>query len=210
MLATSGGASVWYQFTPTSSGVYTANTFGSNFDTLLAVYTATTDPASVDKLSEVASNDDANTGTASSVTFNVIAGTTYFVAVDGYNDGTGPAEGTFVLNLTPSTSGPTIAAFTPSTGNVGTSVIITGTGFTGAVVSDLRRHSRPPFSCEHRHADHRRRSRSTRHHRPNPGHRQRGPHGHQRTVLRGAAESPANDNFASAATPHGHFRQRAG
>ena len=124
-----GGASVWYNFTPVSSGVYSANTFGSNFDTLLAVYTG----SSVDMLSEVASNDDANTGVASSVTFNVVAGTTYYIAIDGYNDGTGPAEGTFTLSLMPSTNGPTITDFTPTTGNVGTSVIITGTSFTGAI-----------------------------------------------------------------------------
>ncbi len=128
-----GGASVWYKFTPASSGVYTANTFGSNFDTLLAVYTASDVPPTVDMLTEVASNDDANTGTASSVTFNVFAGTTYYIAIDGFSDGTGPAEGTFQLNLTPSTNAPTITDFTPTTGNVGTSVIITGTSFTGVI-----------------------------------------------------------------------------
>ena len=124
-----GGASVWYKFTAPSTGVYAVDTFGSNFDTLLAVYTG----SFVDSLNEVASDDDANTGVASSLTFNATAGTTYDIAIDGFNDGTGPAEGNFVLNLTPSTSGPTITDFTPTTGNIGTSVIITGTNFTGAL-----------------------------------------------------------------------------
>ena len=34
-----GGASVWYQWKAPASGLYTFDTFGSNFDTLLAVYT---------------------------------------------------------------------------------------------------------------------------------------------------------------------------
>ena len=122
-----GGASVWYVWTAPTTGVYSLNTFGSNFDTLLAVYTG----AAVSALTEVASNDDANTGVASSVTFNAMAGTVYHFAVDGFNDGTGPAEGNFTLNLAPSLSGPTITDFTPASGNVGTPVIITGTNFTG-------------------------------------------------------------------------------
>ena len=124
-----GGASVWYVWTAPSTGVFTLNTFGSSFDTLLAVYTG----AAVNALTEIVSNDDAGTGVTSSVTFNAVAGTVYYFAVDGYNGGTGPAEGSFVLNLAPSLSAPTISDFTPGSGNVGTSVIITGTGFTGTI-----------------------------------------------------------------------------
>ena len=100
---------------PRFLGVYTANTFGSNFDTLLAVYTAEFEPGERRVARRGRQNDDANTGTASSVTFNVSAGTTYYIAIDGFNDGTGPAEGTFQLNLTPSANGPTITDFTPAT-----------------------------------------------------------------------------------------------
>ena len=71
----------------------TINTSGSNFDTLLAVYTGN----SVSVLTAVASNDDANYpfNLTSSVTFHVVAGQTYHIAVDGWNG----AAGNIVLNL---------------------------------------------------------------------------------------------------------------
>ena len=98
-----GGASVWYRWVAPSTGVATFDTFGSGFDTVLAVYTG----PSVDALTPVASNDDAlGWKWTSQAGFPVSAGTTYYIAVDGYNDGTsGPAKGTFSLNwdLTPST-----------------------------------------------------------------------------------------------------------
>jgi hypothetical protein len=48
------GRSIWYQWTAPSTGVFTIHTVGSNFDTLLGVYTGT----SVEALTLVASNDD--------------------------------------------------------------------------------------------------------------------------------------------------------
>ncbi len=89
----SGGHSVWWTWTAPSSGLVTIDTHGSNFDTLLAVYTGT----SVSSLTRVASNDDdtANRTLTSRVTFNAVAGVTYHIAVDGY-DG---AQGTIQLHL---------------------------------------------------------------------------------------------------------------
>ena len=69
------------------SGSVTINTFGSNFDTLLAVYSGTS--ANVLVLVPVASNDDSGSGRQSSVTFSAVGGTTYYIAVDGYNGATG-------------------------------------------------------------------------------------------------------------------------
>ena len=74
-----GGASVWWKWTAPSSGVTQITTFGSDFDTLLAVYTGN----SVDGLTEIFSDDDANNVAQSSVAFNATAGTTYKIAVDG-------------------------------------------------------------------------------------------------------------------------------
>ena len=66
------------------------DTTNSGFDTLLAVYTGT----SVGKLKVIANNDDANGGTTSMLSpFNVVKGTTYYIAVDGKNTGTGAAQG---------------------------------------------------------------------------------------------------------------------
>ena len=80
-----GGASVWFRWTAPSSGTVTFNTFGSSFDTLLGVYTGT----DVGTLSWVASNDQTPGSDQSSVTFNATAGTTYRIAVDGWNNQVG-------------------------------------------------------------------------------------------------------------------------
>ena len=65
-------------------------TYGSDFDTLLAVYIGT----SVDALTEVASDDDGGPGLTSRVVFSATGGTTYRIAVDGY----GGDEGNLVLS----------------------------------------------------------------------------------------------------------------
>ena len=83
-----GGGSVWYRWTAPGTGQAVFNTEGSNYDTLLAVYTG----ASVGGLSFVTANDDVQNGVirTSIVTFNATAGTTYRIAVDGWNGETGP------------------------------------------------------------------------------------------------------------------------
>jgi hypothetical protein len=90
-----GGKSVWWTWTATASGTLTIDTSGSNFDTLLGVYTG----SSVSGLTLVpgGSNDDNPAGgtTTSKVTIQVTAGTTYQIAVDGY-DG---VYGTITLHL---------------------------------------------------------------------------------------------------------------
>jgi len=79
-----GGHSVWYRVTAASSGVLSVSTCGSDFDTLLGIYTGT----SVNALTQVASNDD-SCGAQSEVTFPVTAGTDYYAAIDGFSDATG-------------------------------------------------------------------------------------------------------------------------
>src|SRR5215207_5028585 len=91
-----GGKSVWYKWPPQASGTTTKDTAGSNFDTLLAVYTG----GAVNSLTEVASNNDDN-GLQSKVSFTANAGTTYQIAVDGF----GAAAGNINLRLA-STSTP--------------------------------------------------------------------------------------------------------
>ncbi len=87
----SGGASAWWAITLGSAQDLEISTAGSDFDTVLGVYTG----SSVDALSEVASNDDSHSTVASSVTFAADAGVTYYIAVDGY-DG---AYGDVVLSV---------------------------------------------------------------------------------------------------------------
>ena len=64
-----------------------------DFDTTLAVYVG----SGVSSLTLMASNDDDRAGgtLTSAVTFTAVAGTTYRIAVDGYN----AAAGTIVLNI---------------------------------------------------------------------------------------------------------------
>ncbi len=88
-----GGHSVWYSWNAPDTKAVTIDTIGSSFNTLLAVYTGST----LASLSLVASNDDISVGdTQSRVTFTANAGTTYQIAVDGYNG----ASGNLILTLT--------------------------------------------------------------------------------------------------------------
>jgi hypothetical protein len=81
-----GGPSVWYQWTAPASGSVTITTDGSDYDTLLAIYTGN----SVGGLTLIANNDDVQSGVVSSfVTFNANAGTVYKIAVDGWGGDTG-------------------------------------------------------------------------------------------------------------------------
>ena len=77
-----GGASVWSQWTATGAGQVTIDTFGSGFDTTLAVYKG----SSMATLTPVVSNDDAAGTVQSRVSFVVVPGQTYRIAVDGFND----------------------------------------------------------------------------------------------------------------------------
>jgi len=81
----SGGSSVWFRWTAPSTGQFFFNTLGSEFDTLLAVYTGNT----LNHLTPVSSNDDVNSSHASAVSILATSGTTYQVAVDGYEGETG-------------------------------------------------------------------------------------------------------------------------
>jgi hypothetical protein len=75
-----GGHSLWYRWQAPYAGDLTLSTDGSTFDTLLAIYIGT----SLTNLFEVASNDDAFTGTGYSLVLaRVQANQVYFIAVDG-------------------------------------------------------------------------------------------------------------------------------
>jgi len=94
-----GGHSVWYRWIASASTPVTIDTIGSNFDTLLGVYTG----SSVGSLTTIASNDDIDgPGQPSRVSFTPVAGTTYQIAVDGWNG----ATGSITLNWTQSAQPP--------------------------------------------------------------------------------------------------------
>ena len=86
-----GGASRWFGLTPASDGLLTIDTIGSDFDTILAVYTGT----NIFTLNLVTNdNNGAPDGVRSLVRFSARGTTNYLVAVDGVNG----AQGSIILN----------------------------------------------------------------------------------------------------------------
>lgn len=96
----SAAKSVWYRFTAPGAGTIMADTFGSNYDTLLSVYTG-----ACAALTAVpgACNDDAPATVQSQVIFNASGGTTYFFLVAAY----GGVSDTLVFHLSFQAAGPT-------------------------------------------------------------------------------------------------------
>jgi hypothetical protein len=96
-----GTHSAWLSWTAPASGTVTLDTLNSDFDTVLAVYTNLPGASLVvSNIAPVASNDDATNPDAlqSKLTFAARSGTTYFIAVDGY-DPTEYGRIAFRLNL---------------------------------------------------------------------------------------------------------------
>jgi hypothetical protein len=117
---------VWFTYTAASAGSLAADTFGSNYDTILQVYSTTTNCTGLAAVTS-ACNDDSGGTVQSKATFTATAGTTYYFLVSDFNAGGGAL--TFNLNTTPaaaptSTAIPTrsvtntpanTATFTPAT-----------------------------------------------------------------------------------------------
>jgi hypothetical protein len=79
------GASVWYRWTAPASAEVTVDVCNADFDSSLAVYAG----SAVNALTRVARNDDAcgSGGEGSRVTFQAVAGATFNIAVDGFEEG---------------------------------------------------------------------------------------------------------------------------
>ena len=132
-----GGKSIWYQWNAPISGIWNFNTLGSNFDTLLAIYTG----ASINDLVLVVANDDITGGiddVQSRVTFEASQGMLYYIAIDGKNFDTNvppnfdnASAGNVALSWERITAPPTISGFTPTSAAVGNNVDISGAGFLG-------------------------------------------------------------------------------
>lgn len=96
--ASNGGThSVWYQWQAPATSSVTITTAGSNYDTVLGVYTG----LAVSALSLIEQNDDVDAGNVvtSSVTFNATSGVFYRIAVAGFNNqSSGGDVGSITLN----------------------------------------------------------------------------------------------------------------
>jgi hypothetical protein len=85
------GPTVWYSFTPLVDTEIQADTFGSDYDTTLSVYTGTRGA-----LDQLVCNDDAGFSTQSRVRFDAFAGETYFFMVGAFASGPGGTLDFFV------------------------------------------------------------------------------------------------------------------
>ncbi|GEM_PF-755340 len=121
----SATTSAWWRFVPESSGPVTISTYGSSFDTVLAVYAG----PSMSSLIPVTANDDYNYDVSySQVSFYATSGTEYRIAVAGHSS----QAGNYTLTVTggggtPTASASIVAAVTPVArrGVVGSSTPIT-------------------------------------------------------------------------------------
>ena len=84
-IAGSSGKTVWWRWTAPSSGIATFNTFNSNFNTALAVYTG----SALNALTQLAFNDNAGANLNSQLSFRASAGVEYYVLIDGMSNGAG-------------------------------------------------------------------------------------------------------------------------
>jgi len=121
-----GGKSVWFKWTAPMSRAMNISTNRSagNLDTLLQIYTGT----SLNNLEYINGSNDIqdNLNLKSNISFNAYQGTTYYIAIDGALVNGQTAEGTFLLDITPTfrsqgadydNDGQTnIAVFRPSAG----------------------------------------------------------------------------------------------
>ena len=118
-----GGRSVWYEWKAPSNGSVTITTAGSNYDTLLAVYTGN----DVGALTAIAKNDDVQLGVilTSSVTFSATADATYQIAVDGWGGDSGSITLNWTKNGCPSNAIDTVAPVAGRSSG-GQQVVLTG------------------------------------------------------------------------------------
>lgn len=108
-IATSNSTNaVWWRYTAPADGTLTIDTFGSNYDTTLAVFTG----SQVNNLTLVQANDDAGGGLQSRVQFQARSGVQYQIAVAGWSN----RSGSITLNL----------AFSPTSGNMITTSSLSG------------------------------------------------------------------------------------
>ncbi len=91
-------ASVWFDWTAPFSGTVIFDTFGSDFDTTLAAYTG----SAVSSLTKLVENDDDGLNYQSRISFTAVSGTTYHIAVDGYEG----YNGFIVLHWAPMPAAP--------------------------------------------------------------------------------------------------------
>jgi hypothetical protein len=118
-----GGASYWYTYTEFRNGSLRFDTTNSTFNTILAVYTSDSNPASFQTLANVGAAYTTNYTTQGqpSVLVHNLAITRYYIAIDGYQGASGAAH----LNVNFNPANVTLGSGAVSVTNKQTVVTIT-------------------------------------------------------------------------------------
>ena len=110
---------LWFKYTPSSNVRVEANTFGSNFDSTLSVYTGARG-----SLTQIACNDDSGSTLQSRVRFDAIAGTTYYFMVSSLSQASLAGLLFNVIEAPPAFSFvPSVAQFGSVSASTGTAAI---------------------------------------------------------------------------------------
>jgi hypothetical protein len=135
----SSGKSVWCRFTSPTSGAITADTFNSDYDTILSVYTGSC--GNLAAVPDGCNDDDPRDGAQSKVSFQAAAGTTYYFMVSASNNDGGNLAFHLTSLSAPSTATPTATptpalSATPAAGHLAPAVaMIIGVLALGALVA---------------------------------------------------------------------------
>jgi hypothetical protein len=81
----SGGPSVWFSWTAPFTGKARVSTYGSDYDSITAVYSG----SAINALTLLGADDDDDIGLADKVVFDAVAGTVYYFAIEGFNGSMG-------------------------------------------------------------------------------------------------------------------------
>jgi hypothetical protein len=113
-----GGASTWFVYHAVANAMLRFRTEGSDYDTVLAIYTSPSDQVDYTKLAEVASDDNRGPdGRSAVVLFPTEAGVKYYVVVDGVNGATGLVRLRYEFATAPGlAAGPAWSQIDPNTG----------------------------------------------------------------------------------------------
>jgi subtilisin family serine protease len=115
----------WYAHTSTVTGTFTLNLAGSNFDTVVAVYTG----SAVNSLTKIGDDDDGVSGTLQSrLSVSIVAGTEYQIQVGSYWDTGGSIALAWTAVETP-------CGTEPTNNKLACAEVVVGTQFNDTVVT---------------------------------------------------------------------------
>ena len=110
------GNTVWYRWTPQTTGIATVTTYGSDFDTVLSIYSGPSSGPTYSSLLFLDCNDDVSgAGNRwSSVSGGVLAGSTYYIQLGGYYPAFGSSHITTSVIAVPTPTATASSTATPS------------------------------------------------------------------------------------------------